>query len=414
MAKTRVVVIGAGPAGIMSAGQAALCGAKVFLLEKGPIAARKLRITGKGRCNITNTAELEKFIDAFEPNGRFLYGCLNRFSNNNLIAFINQLGVNTKVERGGRVFPESDSASEVAEAIIKWALECGVSLKLNKRVKAIVCEENKVIAVDTYSGRINCDAAVVATGGASYPKTGSDGDGYDIAAKLGHTITPIKPALSALITKESWVSILEGISLKNVIANLLIDDNKKPHASEFGEMLFTNDGISGPIILTLSRKAGRLIEKHNVYISIDLKPALTEEQLHQRLISDFKQNIFFKNYIPSLLPKRFSSILPCLTNIEESRRINSITAEERKNIVSVLKGLKLQIKSLDPLENAIVTSGGVNISEIDPKTMESKIINGLFFAGEVIDIDAETGGYNLQAAFSTGYIAGISAANLKK
>lgn len=421
MKEPRVVVIGGGAAGLLAAGHAAECGARVVLLEKGPKLGRKLRIAGKGRGNITNTADMNEFIEAFAPNGKFLYSAFSRFFRDDLLGILRDLGVETKVERGGRVFPVSDKAGDVADALERWMVAQGVSVKLNARVKSLdidppddVRERLRVKGVNLYGGRMDARAVIVATGGASYPRTGSTGDGYAFAREAGHVIVAPRSALSAIITGEPWVKGLQGLSLRNVQATLLYReknaDRPKSVASEFGEMLFTQNGVSGPIILTLSRKAGTLLGKGEVIISIDLKPALSEEQLHARLIRDFKQTRHFRNYLSDLLPRLLAEAFPALVGIDPDKPVHSITSAERTVIVERLKDLRVTGRRLAPLDEAIVTQGGVSIREIDPKTMMSKLTDGLFFAGEVIDIDAETGGYNLQAAFSTGYVAGESAA----
>lgn len=412
MSKHRVVVIGGGPAGMMAAGRAAECGADVILLERGHMLGRKLRISGKGRGNVTNTAELQEFIQAFEPNGKFLYGAFSRYFREDLLAFLRKWGVQTKVERGGRIFPVSDRAGDISDAFEKWIESVGVKVKLNTRVKSIDVLDGRIVGVNIYGGRIDADAVILATGGASYPKTGSTGDGYAMAREVGHSIVTPKPALSGLIAKEEWVKNLQGLSLKNVEAALLLETNghTKRISSEFGEMLFTHFGVSGPIILTLSRSVSKLLPKGNVYISIDLKPALSKEQLHARLINDFKQVRLLKNYMRELLPKMLAEMFPALANVDGDKLTNTVTVAERTAIVDLLKDLRVSIVKLGSLEEAIVTSGGVPVKEIDPKTMMSKVIPGLFLAGEVIDIDAITGGFNLQAAFSTGYVAGEAAA----
>lgn len=422
MSAPKVVVIGGGAAGMLAAGRAAECGARAVLLEKGPRLGCKLRIAGKGRGNVTNTADIREFIEAFDPNGKFLYGAFSRFFRDDLLGILREMGVETKIERGGRVFPTSDKASDVANAFELWMEKRGVVVKLNSRVKSLDIapadefhEKPRIIGVKLYGGRMDCDAVVIATGGVSYPKTGSTGDGYAMSREAGHTIIPPKPALSALITREEWVSKLQGLSLKNVEATLLVaqpgSDKPKRIASEFGEMLFTHNGISGPIILTLSRKAGRLLGNGEVIVSIDLKPALTHEQLHDRLIRDFKQNRHFGNYLRELLPRLLAELFPALVGIDPNKPVNSVTAPERGRIVDLLKDMRVSVARMAPIDEAIVTQGGVSIKEIDPRTMMSKLADGLFLAGEVIDIDAETGGYNLQAAFSTGYVAGESAAD---
>ncbi|MDH7481373.1 MAG: NAD(P)/FAD-dependent oxidoreductase [Armatimonadota bacterium] len=432
---TRVVVIGGGAGGMLAAGRAAECGAKVILLERNSILGKKLRITGKGRGNVTNIAELDDFVSAFGPNGKFLYGAFSRFSNHDLISLLERLGVPTKVERGGRVFPQSDRASDVADALERWLRELRVDIRLGTRAHGLVVEKkdqgggdneetpNKkgrsyspafissfISGVRVFSGVIPADAVVLATGGITYPRTGSTGDGYRIAAEVGHTIVPPKPSLAALETAEPWVSQLQGLSLRNVTATLFSE--KKKLASEFGEMLFTHFGVSGPIILTLSKVYAGLTHKSGVSISINLKPALSREQLESRLISDFSQKKQFKNYLPDLLPRTLIPVFIHLSGIPAELPVNRITKTQRKKIIDLLMDFRLQITGARPAEEAIVTSGGVSLKEIDPRTMGSLLVYGLHFAGEVIDIDATTGGYNLQAAFTTGWIAGESAANV--
>jgi predicted Rossmann fold flavoprotein len=415
MSKPRVVAIGGGPAGMLAAGRAAECGADVALLEKGPKLGRKLRICGKGRGNITNTADLNEFIEAFAPNGKFLYGAFSRFFRDDLLDLLRRFDVETKVERGGRVFPESDKAGDVADALERWIASSGVRIKTNFTAKSIAVVDGKVAGIEVHGGRMSADAVVIATGGASYPKTGSTGDGYAMAREAGHTIISPEPALSAMVTKEDWVKDLQGLSLKNVEASLLVEraSGAAPAkiASEFGEMLFTHFGVSGPIILTLSRAARSYLKSGSVIVSIDLKPALSEEQLHAKLIREFAQSKHFANYLHGLLPRLLADLFAYLTRIDPTKPVNSITSEERARIVGLLKDLRVTATRLGSLEEAIVTAGGVPISEIDPKTMMSKLVDGLFFAGEVIDVDAETGGFNLQAAFSTGYVAGEAAAH---
>ena len=413
MSKRRVVVIGGGPAGLMAAGQAAQCGAEAVLLEKGPRLARKLRISGKGRGNLTNTADLPEFIEAFAPNGKFLYSTFSRYFRDELLAFLADLGVPTKVERGGRVFPVSDRAADVADALSRHVESVGVTVRLNTKARAVAVEDNGVVGVEVFGGVMKADAVVLAAGGASYPATGSTGDGYEMAKAVGHTIVPPQPGLSAMDVKQRWIGDLEGLSLRNVEVSLVTPSTEssrnKPAASEFGEMVFTDSGVSGPVILTLSRDARFLLAKGKVELSIDLKAALSEEQIHSRLLRDFRRAKHFKNYLDELLPRKLIPTFIRLVGIPQDKRTNTITAEERTAIVSLLKDFRLSISRLRPLEEAIVTAGGVSISEIDPRTLMSKLVGGLFLAGEVIDIDAKTGGYNLQAAFSTGFVAGQSA-----
>ncbi|HOM72806.1 MAG TPA: NAD(P)/FAD-dependent oxidoreductase [Armatimonadota bacterium] len=407
-----VIVVGAGAGGLMAAGRAAESGARVILLERGPQTARKLRIAGKGRANVTNTADKNEFIAAFGENGKFLYGAFSRFFKDDLRDLLRRLGVETKVERGGRVFPVSDDADDVANALERWVRSLGVEILLNSRVKSIEANET-VKGVRTDRGLISSDAVILATGGITYPKTGSTGDGYRMAAELGHHIVEPRPSLTAMVCQELWVRELQGLSLKNVEARLYLTDEsgkKKAIGKQFGEMLFTHFGVSGPIILTLSRKAVDVFGKGKIELEINLKPALSEEQLHARLIRDFTSTKHFKNYLPDLLPRAMIPIFIKLTGIPEHLPVNNITAEKRKRMVELLRNLRLTVTGLRPPDEAIVTAGGVDIKEINPKTMESRLVKGLYFVGEVIDIDATTGGYNLQAAFSTGWVAGESAA----
>ncbi|MDH7601693.1 MAG: NAD(P)/FAD-dependent oxidoreductase [Armatimonadota bacterium] len=419
MKATDIVVIGGGPAGIMAAGRAAELGASVLLLERNSRLGVKLRISGKGRGNITNTADIQEFVEAFHPNGKFLYSAFSRFFRDELLELLHKLGVETKAERGGRIFPVTDRAADVADALRNWLQSVGVTVKTGVRAKSIAVERGRVVGVELYAGSVRCRAAVIATGGASYPKTGSTGDGYVIAEALGHTIVPLKPALAGLICAEDWAKELQGLTLRNVVAKLLFEPSgsdtparSKPRtvSEEFGEMLFTHFGVSGPIILTLSRQVGKLLDSGSVYVSIDLKPALDHEKLHARLIRDFKQKRYLKNYISELLPKRLGETIIALAGVPPEKPVNSISVQERNRLVDLVKDLRFRVVGLAPIEEAIVTAGGVSLKEIDPKTMMSKIVNGLFFAGEVMDIDARTGGFNMQAAFSTGWIAGESAA----
>lgn len=421
MSGKRVIVVGGGPAGMMAAGRAAQCGADVVLLEKGPRLGRKLNICGKGRGNITNSAELPEFIEAFAPKGKFLYGAFSRFFRDDLIDLLRGLGVEVKTERGGRVFPASDRAADVTDALERWVAQCGARVRLNTRAKAIDVADGRVAGVRIYGGRMDAGAAVIATGGASYPRTGSTGDGYTLAREVGHTIVPPTPALSALVTEEPWVRDLQGLSLKNVTATLIVEELRsdgpgfgipahRKVASEFGEMLFTHFGVSGPIILTISRGVDALLARGRVAVSIDLKPALTPDDLHARLIRDFTSTRHFHNYLRDLLPRLMVDTFVALVGIDPNKPVHSITAQERGRIVDLLKDLRVTVARMAPLEEAIVTAGGVPVAEIDSRTMMSRLVPGLFFAGEVIDIDAETGGFNLQAAFSTGWVAGEAAA----
>ena len=408
---TKVTVIGGGAAGLMASYQAALHGAKVYLFERNPNLGRKILISGKGRCNLTNIKDINDFIAQYPGNGKFLYSSLLAFSNKDLIAFFEKLGVKTKVERGGRVFPESDSSQDVVNALKKAVIDVGVNIMYKSRVRQLIMEQGKIRGLvfgDDELKEFYCDKVIVATGGLSYPATGSTGDGYKLAAQAGHTITPVKPSLVPLIAKEAWVKDLQGLTLKNVEATIYIKQKKV--ASEFGEMLFTHFGISGPIILTLSRHVIDYLDFSPV-ISINLKPALTEDELEQRLMRDFNlyKNKMFKNALNDLLPKKLIPVFINYTGISPEKKVNQITRTERKKILDSLRNFCVTVVGCRERE-AIVTRGGVSIKEINPKTMESKLIKGLYFAGEVIDVDGFTGGYNLQAAFSTGFVAGRSSA----
>lgn len=406
----RVIVIGGGAGGILAAGRAAEGGAKVVLLERNNSLGRKLAITGKGRGNVTNIASKEELISAFGENGKFLYGAFSRFSNQDLIDLLNRLGVPTKVERGGRVFPVSDQATDVVAALESWLRGLKVDIRTGVRAQslAVADDPRRIVGVEVFGGTMTADAVILATGGITYPKTGSTGDGYRMAEEAGHTIVSPKPSLAALEVKEPWVKHLQGLSLRNVSATLYAGGKKI--GKQFGEMLFTHFGVSGPIILTLSKAYAQLEDAKDVQLSINLKPAITREELDGRLISDFKQNKQFKNYLPELLPRTMIPVFIELAGISHDTPVNSITSAQRKRVVDLLLDLRMSIKRARAADEAIVTAGGVSIKEIDPRTMESKLVRGLYFCGEVIDIDAITGGYNLQAAFSTGWVAGESAA----
>ncbi len=413
MPEPTVLVIGGGPAGLLAAGRSAHCGARTLLLEKGPKTGRKLRMTGKGRCNITNTTTPRGFVDAFGPKGRFLYGPLSRFFRDDILGILASRGVEVKAERGGRIFPASDSALEVAAALEEWAAEAGAQLRRLACVDRIVVDEQGVAGVGLGDQVIPGRAAIICTGGASYPGTGSAGDGYRLAGGVGHTIVAPTPALSAVITMEPWVGRLSGLALRNVevsIGSPPADGVFRPVASRFGEMLFTHEGLSGPVVLTLSREAPALLRKGGAQMRIDLKPALTPEQLHTRFIRDWRKPQHFKNYLKELLPLSMLDVFPELVAIPPSLPVHQITAEMRNRLVAALKGLPVNIRRMAALEHAIVTAGGVALGEVDSKTMMSRKVAGLYFAGEVLDLDAETGGYNLQAAFSTGWVAGSCAA----
>lgn len=407
----KIVVIGGGAAGLMAAISAADHGGQVVLLEKMASIGKKLAITGKGRCNITNSCDVKTMIQHIPGNGSFLYGAFHAFSNEDMIQFMESQDVPTKVERGGRVFPVSDEAKDVVQAFYCALLERKVKVMTNCRVQSIVMEEGRVKTVKTNQGDVLADAVILATGGASYPGTGSSGDGYEMARNLGHTIVALKPSLIPFETDEEWIGDLQGLSLKNVRATLIVDGKKI--AEEFGEMLFTHFGLSGPIILSLSHAAGKWLDTKQkvtaeVIVEINLKPALTAEVLDKRLQRDFEKfsRKQLKNALGELLPAKIIPIMIDLAYIDGDKFVHQLTKEERLRLLDQMMHFTLFVKGTRPLAEAIVTAGGVATREIDPKTMQSKFISGLFFAGEVIDIDGFTGGYNLQAAFSTGFVAG--------
>ncbi|MBR0103119.1 MAG: NAD(P)/FAD-dependent oxidoreductase [Selenomonadaceae bacterium] len=407
----KIIVIGGGASGMMSAIQAAAGGANVTLLEKMPRVGRKLSITGKGRCNLTNAADVSEIVKNIPGNGKFLFSALKKFSPADTVNFFKRLGVATKIERGGRVFPASDDASEVIDALLRQLAIVGVDVRTNSPVTEIIAEGKKIRGVVVGRKFLTADAIILATGGASYPATGSTGDGFKFARRLGHNVTELLPALVPLETEEDFVRDLQGLSLRNVRVKLLADGQKV--AEVFGEMLFTHFGVSGPIILTLSRQAARLLtEGRFVEVEINLKPALTPEQLDARILRDFDKfkRRTIKNSLGELLPSKLIPIILDQTYLPEDRRVDDITQTERRRLVEVLRGLPLTITKTRPLAEAIVTSGGVSVKEIDPRTMQSKLVEGLFIVGEVADVDGFTGGFNLQAAWAMGYVAGTSAA----
>lgn len=406
----RVVVIGGGAAGLMAAVIAGREGAKVTLLEKMNYVGKKMGITGKGRCNITNACDMSDFIKNTPGNGKFLYGAYERFTNEDLLQLLHDAGLETKVERGGRVFPASDSALDVRNTFMKLMKHYGVDVHLEEPVKKLLIDDGVVTGVVTDRETYHADAVVIATGGKSYPATGSTGDGYILAAQVGHKITDIRPSLVPIVTEESWVKDLMGLSLQNV--ELSVVAKNKVQAKMFGEMMFTHFGITGPIVLSLSHTVGKLMRKKNIGtigLDINLKPALSSETLDKRLQKDFdlyskKQLI---NGMKDLLPSRLIPLIIELAGIDPQKPINQISKEERQQIGYMLQHMPLTVKGLRPVEEAIVTAGGISLKEFNPKTMESKLVKGLYGAGEVLDIDAFTGGYNLQAAFSTGYVAAM-------
>lgn len=404
-----VVVIGGGASGLMAAGTAAYYGANVTLLEKNSRTGRKILVTGKGRCNITNNCDKDTFIANVPTNPRFLYSAINNFDCQDTIDFFNDLGLETKTERGNRVFPVSDKAMDVADTLYTFVKHNGVKI-IESTAKVILTSDGKVSGVlDTKGNKYDADCVIIATGGMSYPGTGSTGDGYKLAKTVGHTITEIKPSLVGLISSDEFCKELQGLSLKNV--NLMAYENGKEIFSEQGEMLFTHQGVSGPLVLSASSHM-RNFDKKSYKISIDLKPALSEEKLDLRLQKDFSEhkNNQINNSLGKLLPKKIIPVVLKMWGIDPTKKCNSITKEERQELNKILKNFTVKIKSLGSIEEAIITSGGVSTKEISPKTMESKILSGLFFCGEVIDVDAYTGGFNLQIAFSTGRLAGYYSA----
>ena len=395
----------------MAAIRAAECGARVILLEKMPKIGIKLSITGKGRCNLTNTADSAEIIKNIPSNGKFLYSALKSFSSADTVNFFEKIGVKTKIERGGRIFPESDAAKEVIEALTKKMLILGVEVRNNSSVTEILAENKKIVGVKVGEKFFSADCVILATGGLSYPKTGSTGDGFKLAERLGHKITEILPALVPLEVEEEFIHDLQGLSLKNVRVKLLSEGKKV--SEQFGEMIFTHFGVSGPIILTLSRDAAKLLKKGRfVELEINLKPALTPEQLDARILRDFDKfkRKTLKNGLVELLPSKLIPIVLDLSYLAEEKRVDEVTVAERRRLGEILRGLPLTISKTRPIAEAIVTSGGISVKEINPTTMESKIVKNLYIVGEVLDVDGFTGGYNLQAAWSMGNAAGISAA----
>ena len=401
----KVIVIGAGPAGIMAAIHASNKH-NVTILDGNDRIGKKLFITGKGRCNVTNSNDISEFFDYIPGNPHFLYSALYSYTNEDTMNFFENVGIKLKVERGGRVFPISDKSSDIIKGLSIGLKESNVQVKLNSKVTNIIYDANKIVGVEiNNSTKLYGDYFIIATGGASYPLTGSRGEGQKFAKKLGHTIIELKPSLVPIELNEPWLKDLMGLSLKNISLSIL--KNNKVLYKNQGEMLFTNYGISGPLVLSGSR----YVKNEGSYeASIDLKPALNESELDKRIQKDFLkyQNKEFKNALDDLLPKKLIPLIINLSNIPLDKKVNVITKEERKKLLHILKDLRVKIKGLRPIEEAIVTAGGVNTLEIDPSTMKSKIISNLSFAGEVIDVDAFTGGYNVQIALSTGYIAGNS------
>lgn len=434
----KVVVIGGGPAGMMSAITAAEKGDKVILLEKMNSLGRKLLITGKGRCNITSGLDMKDFISNVPGNGKFLYSSFQNYTNMDIINFLEKQGVKVKEERGNRIFPISDKSKDVLDAFLRRLKELKIDIRTNSKASKIEVQNGAVKGVRYINEKgndvlENADKVILATGGKSYPNTGSTGDGYKMASSIGHTVTKIRPSLVPIVAanknteteqilKESSVldslnlcKRLQGLTLKNVSIKIKDFKNSKVIYEDFGEMIFTHFGVSGPIILSASAHLLRynnveeLFKEGNIKLIIDLKPALSEEKLDLRLIRDFKEqsNKLFKNSLDNLLPKKLIDSIVEISNINPDKKVNEITKEERRILINILKGLKVTLKEFRTIDDAIITAGGIDIKEINPKTMESKKVERLFFAGEIIDVDAYTGGFNLQIAYSTGYTAGL-------
>lgn len=462
----QVIIIGGGPAGMLAAISSARNGNKVTILEKMDMLGKKILVTGKGRCNITSSLPIDDFIKNIPGNGMFMYSSFSNFDNQDILNILKDEGVETKIERGNRIFPVSDKADDVRKALIRVVKKLGVNIILNAKVKEILmkeeedfilkekeqkdislkkeCDEVKNKKMDgdnntknniidkigkkVYGVRaiingkeetILADKVILATGGKSYPGTGSTGDGYELAQNVGHSITKIRPSLVPLTVKDNsslkLCQKMQGLSLRNVSIKFIDTNNNKVVYEDFGEMLFTHFGVSGPVILSASahllryKNIDELLKAGKIILSIDLKPALSKEKLDERVLRDFKEekNKEFKNSLDKLLPKKMIDVVIQLSEINPEKRVNEITKSERENLVKVLKGLEIEISGFRPIEEAIITSGGINIKEINPKTMESKLVHGLFFAGEIIDVDAYTGGFNLQIAYSTGYTAGL-------
>ncbi len=403
-----VLIIGGGAAGLMAAGTVSMTGKSVTVLERNDRPARKVMITGKGRCNVTNNCtELDKLIENVPQNGRFLYSAFSNFMPSDTMELFEDMGVPLKTERGGRVFPVSDKAVDIVDALVSFATDDGAQI-VKGRAKELIIENGTVKGAVTYDGeKIFAEKVLIATGGKSYPATGSTGDGYELAKQAGHTVTELKPSLVSLVCHEGFCTDLQGLALKNVSMSVIDSVTNKEIYKDFGEMLFTHFGVSGPMILSAGAHM-RNMQRGRYKIYVDMKPGLSYEQLDARILRDFSENNN-KNFINSLgglLPRKMIPVAVKLSGIKPTEKVNQITKEQRRKFAEVLKKFKITVNDFSPIEEAIVTSGGVKVSEIDPKTMESKIVKNLYFAGEVIDVDAYTGGFNLQIAFSTGRLAG--------
>ncbi len=417
----KVLVIGGGPAGMMAAITASQNKNKVILIEKMQTLGRKLLITGKGRCNITSSLPIEEFIKNTPGNGMFLYSCYQKYTNQDIIKFLKEEGLEVKEERGNRIFPVTDKSQDVLNCFRKKLEKEKVEIHYNTEVKEILYKEDEngqktAVGVKTNKEDILADKIILATGGKSYPLTGSTGDGYNLAKKLGHTITPIKPSLVPLeVYQRDLCKELQGLSLRNVGMKIIDNNKNKTIYEDFGEMIFTHFGVSGPTILSSSAHLVRYknieenFKNHKIELIIDLKPALSEKKLDERILRDFEEfkNKQFKNSLDKLLPQKLIGVIVEKSKINPNKKVNEITKEERKILINLLKKFSVEIKGFRPIEEAIITSGGIKIKEINPKTLESKIVKNLYFAGEIIDVDSYTGGFNLQIAYSTGYVAGL-------
>ena len=418
-----VIVIGGGPAGMMAAITAAEYGNNVTIIEKNSDFGKKLLITGKGRCNITSSLYMSEFIKNTPGNGQFLYSAFQNYTNTDIIDFLKNQGLEIKEERGNRIFPVTDKSIDVLNCFKSKINELKIKKLVNTRVQKILVQNGEVLGVRTDKEIIQTDKIILATGGKSYPLTGSTGDGYLIAKNIGHKVAEIRPSLVPLVIYEkNECKEMQGLSLRNVGIKIIDESKNKLIYEDFGEMIFTHFGISGPTILSGSahlvryKEIDNLMKEQKIKLQIDLKSALTEEQLDERILRDFKEfkNKQFKHALDKLLPQKMIPIVIEKTKINEEKRVNEITKEERRNLVKVLKKFELTIKDFRPVEEAIITSGGINIKEINPKTMESKLVKGLYFAGEIIDVDSYTGGFNLQIAYSTGYTAGMHVGDLEE
>ncbi len=405
----KICVVGGGAAGCMAAISAAENGAEVTLVERNEKLGKKLYITGKGRCNLTNACDREAFFDSVISNPKFLYGAFGRFDNQAVMRFFEACGCPLKVERGNRVFPVSDKASDIISVLRKRLEHAGVQVRFSTYVQELILKAGAIAGVRTDCGDIACDRLILACGGKSYPLTGSDGNGYRLAEQAGHAIVEPVPSLVELKTDAKTIEGLAGLSLRNVCVSVF--RGEKELFREFGEMLFTHEGVSGPCVLTLSARINRLRLKE-LTLAVDLKPALTEAALDQRILRDFssRKNKLLRNALDELLPKSLIANVICAAGLNGEKSVNTVTAEERRRLVRTLKGFRMPLRALGAMESAVVTAGGVKVSEVNPKTMESKVCRGLYFAGEMLDLDALTGGFNLQIAFCTGRCAGFSAA----